>query len=127
MPCAITSHRMMPPKMLTRIASTCVNGDLHGGPGDISGQPGVVQLSMTHGAQAADTISPPPHTHLGISVEDLKRVGHLLRRGAATNIKEIGGGASVQLDDIHRRHRQASAVHHAADVAVEANVVEVPL
>jgi len=33
----------------------------------------------------------------------------------------------VELDDVHRRHGEAGAVDHAADVAVEADVVEVEL
>jgi hypothetical protein len=35
--------------------------------------------------------------------------------------------AAVQLDQVHRRHRQAGAVDHAGDVAVERDVVEVVL
>jgi hypothetical protein len=41
------------------------------------------------------------------------------RRGAAADIEEVGRLAAVQLDDVHGRHRQAGAVDHAADVAVQ--------
>ena len=34
-------------------------------------------------------------------------------------------GAAVELDDVHGRHGQAGAVHHAADLAVERDVVEI--
>ena len=48
----------------------------------------------------------------------------LLGRGAA-DIEEVGGRAAMHLDDVHRGHGQPRAVDHAADVAVEADVVEV--
>ena len=39
--------------------------------------------------------------------------------GAAADVEEVGRLAAVQLDEVHRAHRQAGAVHQAADVAVE--------
>ena len=33
----------------------------------------------------------------------------------------------MQLDEVHRRHREAGAVHHAGDVAVERDIVQVVL
>ena len=82
-PSAITSQRMMPPKMLTRMPST-----------------------------------------LGSDEDELEGRGHPLLGGAAADVEEVGRRAAVQLDDVHRRHRQAGAVDHAADVAVELDVVE---
>ena len=56
--------------------------------------------------------------------QDAERVLDLLGVGAAADIEEVGRLAARQLDDVHRRHRQAGAVDHAADVAVEPDVVE---
>ena len=39
--------------------------------------------------------------------------------------RKLAGLAAVQLDDVHRRHGEAGAVDHAADVAVELDVGEV--
>ena len=41
--------------------------------------------------------------------------------------RKFAGCAAVQLDQIHRRHGEARAVHHAGDVAVERDVVEIVL
>ena len=56
---------------------------------------------------------------LRVLQHDLERLGHLLGRGAAAHVEEVGGRAAVELDDVHGRHREAGAVHQAADVAVE--------
>src|SRR2546423_104208 len=50
-----------------------------------------------------------------------------LLRSAAANVEEVRRLAARELDDVHRRHRQPSAVDHARDVAVELDVVEVEL
>ena len=47
--------------------------------------------------------------------------------GAAANVEEVGREFAVQLDDVHRRHGEAGAVDHAADVAVELDIGEVIL
>ncbi|ABA49494.1 hypothetical protein BURPS1710b_0976 [Burkholderia pseudomallei 1710b] len=57
----------------------------------------------------------------------LERFGDLLGRRAAADVEEVRRLAAEQLDRIHRRHRQARAVHEAADVAVERDVREVEL
>ena len=57
----------------------------------------------------------------------LERRLHLLGVGAAADVEEVGRLAAGGLDDVHRRHREAGAVHHAADVAVERDVAEVVL
>src|SRR3546814_6630263 len=41
------------------------------------------------------------------------------------DVEEVGGEFAVELDDVHRRHRKAGAIDHAADVAVELDVDEV--
>ena len=55
--------------------------------------------------------------HLGVEQDDLEALRHGLRRGAAADVEEVGRRAAFQLDQVHRRHRQAGAVDHAADVA----------
>ena len=41
--------------------------------------------------------------------------------------RKFAGRAAAELDHVERRHRQAGAVHHAADVPVEPHVGEVDL
>src|SRR2546426_4652907 len=57
--------------------------------------------------------------HARIGGEDAERVLDLLRRGAAADVEEVRGRAAGELHDVHRRHGEAGAVDHAADVAVE--------
>ena len=54
-------------------------------------------------------------------------VQHLLLRGVASDVQEVGWGAAMHLDDVHGRHGQPRSIHHAADVAVQADVVQVVL
>ena len=54
-----------------------------------------------------------------------RSITNLVSSGTATNIQEVGRGASVQLDDVHGGHGQPGAVHHAPNVAVQGDVVEV--
>ena len=56
--------------------------------------------------------------------QDLERVADLLGIGAAADVEEVRRLAARQLDDVHRRHREAGAVDHAADRAVEPDVVQ---
>src|SRR5262245_35705185 len=56
--------------------------------------------------------------------QNLERVSNLIGVGASSNVQEVRGLATGDLDDIHGGHGEARAVHHAADVAVETNVVE---
>src|SRR5207253_1430282 len=63
--------------------------------------------------------------HVLVRYEDLERVANLFLVGAAAHIEEIRGLAAGQLDDVHRRHGQPGAVYHAADRAIEADVVQV--
>jgi hypothetical protein len=44
--------------------------------------------------------------------------------GAAADVQEVGRLAAVQLDDVHRAHRQPGAVDQAADVAVQFHVAQ---
>src|SRR3546814_20857455 len=57
--------------------------------------------------------------------DDLERRGDLFLVGAAADVQEIGREGAVQLDDVHRRHREPGAIDHAADVAVELDIGKV--
>ena len=65
--------------------------------------------------------------HAGVGEQDPEGRGHPLLGGAAAHVQEVGRLAAVVLDDVHGGHGQAGAVDHAADVAVELDVVEVEL
>ena len=43
------------------------------------------------------------------------------------HVKEVGGGAAMELDDVHGGHGQPCPVDHAADAAVQPYVVQVVL
>ena len=58
---------------------------------------------------------------------DLERLGHLLGGGTAAHIKEVCRLGAVKLDDVHRGHREACTVHHAANLAIKRDVVQVEL
>src|SRR5690606_18955183 len=65
--------------------------------------------------------------HVGILQHDLEGFRHLLCRGTATDVQEVGRLAAEQLDGVHGGHRQASTVHEATDVAVQLDVGQVEL
>ena len=62
--------------------------------------------------------------HVLVGKQNAERFGHLLDLGAAADVEEVRRFAAVQLDEVHRAHRQAGAVHQAADVAFELHVAE---
>ena len=64
---------------------------------------------------------------MGSDEDDLEGRRHLLLGGAAADVEEVGGLHAVELDDVHGGHGEAGAVDHAADLAVELDVVEVVL
>ena len=61
----------------------------------------------------------------GIGEDDLEPFGDFLFRSAAADIQENSRAAAVVLDDVHRRHGKASAVDHAADIAIQGNVGQI--
>src|SRR3546814_2466580 len=65
--------------------------------------------------------------HGRIAQDDLERRRHLLLGSAAAHVEEVGREGAVQLDDVHRRHGEARAVHHAADIPVELDIGEIVL
>src|SRR6185437_7332926 len=65
--------------------------------------------------------------HMRIGDDDLEGRGDLFLAGAAADIEEVRRLAAVKLDDVHRRHGEARAIDHAADLAVELDVGEIEL
>ena len=65
--------------------------------------------------------------HVGVAEDDLESLAHLLGAGAAAHVEKVGGLAARQLDDVHGGHGQPGAVHHAADVAAELDIVQTML
>ena len=62
--------------------------------------------------------------HRGVGEDEAHRRRDLVRAGAATDVQEVGGLAAGPLDEVHRGHRQAGAVDHAADGALEPDEAE---
>src|SRR5262245_55781898 len=62
--------------------------------------------------------------HARIAREDPEGALDLLGRRAAAHVEEVRGGAAGELHDVHRRHGEPGAVDHAADGAVELDVVQ---
>ena len=62
-------------------------------------------------------------TNLWISGDDLESLFDLRGRGTAADVEKVSRRPSVQLDDVHRGHREAGAVHHAPNVTVQRDVV----
>src|SRR6266404_3097225 len=79
-----------------------------------------------HSQDAAEDVD-EDRLHARIGREDAERVLDLLGGGPAAHVEEVGRLAAGQLDDVHGGHRQPGPVHHAADVAVELDVVEAVL
>ena len=57
--------------------------------------------------------------------DDLEGLGDLFLGRPAAHVEEIGRLGAIELDDVHRRHREARAIDHAADLAIQRDVVEV--
>src|SRR5574343_367760 len=64
---------------------------------------------------------------LRVLEHDLEGFGHLLGRGTATDVEEVGRLGAEQLDGVHGSHGQTGTVYQTADVAVERDVGEVEL
>ena len=56
--------------------------------------------------------------------DDLKSGRDLFLAGATPDIEKISRLAAKMLDDVHRRHRQASAIDQAGDIALELDVIK---
>ena len=57
--------------------------------------------------------------------QNLESFDDLLFARVPADVEEIRGRTSVELDDVHGRHGQTRSVHHASDVAVQSDVVQV--
>ena len=72
---------------------------------------------------AAEDIDQNP-LHVRIAGDDLERRRHALLGRRAADIEEVRRRPPIELDDVHGGHREAGAVDHAADLAVERDVIE---
>lgn len=52
---------------------------------------------------------------------------YLLPRGRSADVEEIGGLSAGEVDNVHGGHGEAGAVDEARNVAVKADVIQVPL
>src|SRR4026208_556204 len=57
--------------------------------------------------------------------DELERGSHSVRSRGPADVEEIRRLAALELDEIHRSHREARAVDHARDGAAERDVAEV--
>ena len=76
-----------------------------------------------HAQNAAEDID-EDRLHVLVRKQNLERVLNLLLRCAAAHVQKIRRAAACVLNNVHRRHRQARAVHHARNRAVELDVVQ---
>ncbi len=63
----------------------------------------------------------------GSGKRNAERFGHLFGVGTAADIEEVGQLAAVELDEVHRAHRQAGTIHQASNGAVELDVTRARL
>ena len=64
------------------------------------------------------------HFELLVSQEDAHRIEDLLWIRTAAYVEKVGGASAGELDTVHRRHRQAGAVDHAADFSGQTDEVQ---
>jgi hypothetical protein len=89
------------------------------------------RLIMPSAIRSQRTMPPKMLTRIALTLsvrqDQLEGRGDPLGGGAAADVEEVRRLAAVQLDQVHGRHREAGAVDHAGDVAIERDVVEVVL
>src|SRR5579885_1080607 len=59
-----------------------------------------------------------------IGGDELESLHHPVFRRAAADVEKIRRLAAIKLDDVHRRHRKARAVNHAADRTIKRDVIQ---
>ena len=57
------------------------------------------------------TVTRCEFAHVVVALEDVEAIHDLFGTGPAPNVQEVGRGASVKLDDVHRCHGEPSTVH----------------
>ena len=62
---------------------------------------------------------------LGSTGDDLERLGDLFLGRPAAHVEKVGRFRAVELDDVHGGHGEARAVDHAADLAVQRDIIEI--
>src|ERR1700739_1349308 len=82
---------------------------------------------MTPSAMRSQRTMPPKiltSTALTFGFERMSWKAGVARR-ATSDVKEIRRLAAMELDEVHGRHGEARAVHHAGDVTIERYIVQV--
>lgn len=64
---------------------------------------------------------------LGIAGDELESLTDSSGSGTTTNVEEVGGLSTVQLDDVHGSHGKTGTVDEAADITVKLDEVKVGL
>src|SRR5919109_181530 len=64
-----------------------------------------------------------PHTR--VRHQELKSLRDSLGGGAAAYVEKVGRSPPVELNDIHSSHGESCTIDHAADIAVEADIIEI--
>lgn len=59
---------------------------------------------------------------IGVLREDLEGNFTLVNRGTTTDIKEVGGLFSVELNSIHGSHGKSGTIDEAPDISIKSNV-----
>src|SRR5579863_4577930 len=62
--------------------------------------------------------------HVLVGQQNLERVFNLFLCCSSTNVQKIRRTAAGVLDDVHGRHGQARAIHHAGDGSIQLDVIQ---
>lgn len=70
-------------------------------------------ITQAHNMQSTDWAPSGSAPYLRIGVEEFEGFLHLFLRSPAAHVEKIRRVATLQLDDVHGRHRQPRAIHWA--------------
>lgn len=106
------SQRMIPPKMLTMMALTYIvnqqtTSKIQLQTKNIAATAWETYICMLNEIYLSRNVS----KHLGVRRDDPEGLSDLLDSGSASNIQEVGGSPSVQLNNVHRRHGKTSTIY----------------
>jgi len=57
-------------------------------------------------------------------VQNLESGSNLVHAGSSSDIQEIGGLASVLLNNVHSSHSQSRTIHHAANISIQGHIIK---
>lgn len=67
------------------------------------------------------------HVDFRVSCDDFEGFLDGVGSGTATDVQEVCGISSMELNDVHGGHGKTSSVDHASDGSIQSNVVQVEL